>query len=45
MWMSNTHHLIIIIFSIYNLMKPDCQDPYPLQTMYDDLCWVKVDKK
>ena len=45
MWMANTHHLIIIFLSIYNLTRPACPDPYPFKALEDDLCWLTVDKR
>ena len=26
--MANTHHLLIMVFSIYNFINPDCENPY-----------------
>jgi hypothetical protein len=40
---SNTHHVLMAVASIYTLMTPDCKDPYPLQWIYDPVCHHTVD--
>ena len=44
-WAANTHHIIIMVFSAYNMIYPACDDPYPFKAIKDDLCLLQVDKK
>ena len=43
--MANTHHVMLIVWSMYNCIYPDCEDAYPFKKLHDDLCWVQIDKK
>jgi len=44
-WASNSHHLVLVIWSIVSLAHPDCgPDSYPLQVFDDPVCFNKIDK-
>ena len=44
-WASNTHHTVLVIWSITSLFKPNCgPNSYALQIFSDPVCFNSIDK-
>jgi hypothetical protein len=45
LWAANTHHISMFILATLNLYYPAaCENPYPMQWFYDDLCYMQLDR-
>ena len=42
---ANTHHIGMFLWGFANLYYPAyCENPYPMQWFYDDVCYMQVDR-